>query len=239
MTHVSNVQSFEKLLGICTGFGGSYNPGQQNLRIENLTAMLKQAQDKLLQVSIAKSHHEEAQNNREVAFAAMRTLTPRILAELKASRPMRQTIADAMVMARKIRGDKAEKPVTAESKEGMAASVAVTRKRNSADFGNSMAYFEKLLQTLGNEPMYQPANPEMQMVNLQAVLDNLRNLNAAVTSAYAAWSVARRERDNFLYVGPECLHSTAMAVKQQVKATFGYRDEVTALVRKIRFTKLN
>ncbi len=122
---------------------------------------------------------------------------------------------------------------------GMVCEGAVTRKRSSADFGNSMAYFEKLLQTLGNEPMYQPANPEMQLVILQAVLDNLRNLNASLMFAYAGWSVARRERDNFLYVGPECLHNTAMAVKQQVKASFGYQDEATALVRKIRFTKLN
>ena len=50
MTHVSNVQSFEKLLGICTGFGGSYNPGKQNLRIENLTKLLMQANEKLLEV---------------------------------------------------------------------------------------------------------------------------------------------------------------------------------------------
>ena len=58
MTHVSNVQSFEKLLGICTGLGGSYNPGKQNLRVENLTKLLMQANEKLLEVSVAKSNHE-------------------------------------------------------------------------------------------------------------------------------------------------------------------------------------
>ncbi len=238
MTHVTNVQSFEKLLGICTGLGGSYNPGKQNLRIENATAMLKEAQDKLLQVSIAKSNHEEAQNNREIAFAAMRALTPRIQAELKASGAVPQTIADVAVVARKIMGYvKNERPATEGSKDG--AATVETRKRNSADFGNSMAYFEKLLQTLGNEQMFQPANPEFKLSALQGALTNLRNMNAAVVGAYAAWGMARRERDNFMYVGPDCMHNIAMAMKQQVKATFGHRDEATVLVRKIRFTKLN
>ena len=45
MTTVMNMQSFEKLLGICTGFGGKYNPGRQNLRVENLSVMLDQARD--------------------------------------------------------------------------------------------------------------------------------------------------------------------------------------------------
>jgi len=31
MSHVKNMQSFEKLMGICTGLGGNYNPGKQNL----------------------------------------------------------------------------------------------------------------------------------------------------------------------------------------------------------------
>ncbi len=38
MKQVSNMQSFEKLLGICTGLGA---PGQQNLRVENLSDLLK------------------------------------------------------------------------------------------------------------------------------------------------------------------------------------------------------
>jgi hypothetical protein len=104
MTHVNNVQSFEKLLGICTGYGGSYNPGKQNLRVENLSNLLMQAREKLLQVSVTKSNHEQAQNDREIAFAEMRQLTSRILAELKSSGALPQTVADATVVVRKISG---------------------------------------------------------------------------------------------------------------------------------------
>jgi len=239
MTHVSNVQSFEKLLGICTGYGGSYNPGKQNLRVEILSDLLKQAQDKLLQVSIAKSNHEQAQNEREIAFTEMRALTSRIMAELRSSGALPQTIADASVMARRIRGySKADKAgITAEKGKASEPETA-SRKRNSADFANSAAYLEKLLQTLGNEPRYQPMNPELQLETLQAMLTRLRSLNAAVVNAYAAWSNARHERTTFLYLGPECLHNTAMAMKHQVQATFGFNSEAHALVRKVHFTKL-
>ncbi len=240
MTHVTNVQSFEKLLGICTGFGGAYNPGQQNLRVENLSDLLKQVQDKLLQVSIAKTNHEQAQNAREIAFMEMRQIVPRIMAELKSSRVLSQAIADASVMARRIMGyTKAEKPGAAVPEAGKSNEPeAGSRKRNSADFGNSAAYFEKLLQTLGSVPGYQPMKPELQLETLKAKLAQLRSMNAAVVAAYAAWSNTRHERTNFMYLGPECMHDTAMAMKQQVQATFGFNSEAFALVRKIRFTKL-
>ncbi len=239
MTHVTNVQSFEKLVGICTGYGGSYNPGQQNLRIENLMALLMQAREKLLQVSITKTNHEQAQNAREIAFMEMRSLVSRIMAELRSTGATPQTIADATLMARKIRGyTKSEKPGSAPDQGKASNQEGATRKRNSADFGNTAAYFEKLLQTLGNEPRYQPLKPELQMETLKATLAQLRSLNAAVVAAYAAWSNARYERTSFLYLGPECLHNIAMAIKQQVQATFGYKSEAAALVRKIRFTKL-
>ena len=240
MTHVNNVQAFEKLLGICTGLGGSYNPGKQNLRIENVSNLLILARGTLLQVSIAKSNHEQAQNDREIAFTEMRALISRIMAELRSSGALPQTVADATLMVRRIRGFvKAEKPAATMAPEATGgSSEAGGRKRNSADFGNSAAYFEKLLQTLGNESMYHPMHPALQMDTLQAKLIQLRNANAAVVAAYVRWSNARRERTNVLYLGSNSLHNTAMAMKQQVQASFGFSNEATALVRKIRFTKL-
>lgn len=240
MTHVNNVQAFEKLLGICTGLGGSYNPGKQNLRIENVSNLLILARGTLLQVSIAKSNHEQAQNDREISFKEMRSLIARIMAELRSSGALPQTVADATLMVRRIRGFvKADKPTATTATEATDGSnEASGRKRNSADFGNSTAYFEKLLQTLGNESMYRPMHPALQMDTLQAKLIQLRSANAAVVAAYVRWSNARRERTNVLYVGPDSLHNTAMAMKQQVQASFGFSNEATALVRKIRFTKL-
>ena len=244
MSHVHNVQSFEKLLGICTGYGGSYNPGQQNLRVENLSDLLARAREKLLQVSIAKTSYENAQNSREAAFDEMRMLAPRILAELKSSDDVQpETVKDAALMVKKMKGySSSVKPArTAAPPEGSGISkpALVRRRSGGSDFANSTASFEKLLQTLASVPMYQPNNEELQLDILQVNLATLQSLNTALVTAASILGRARRERNTVLYEGRTSLCSTAMVVKQKVKATFGTTSEAYLAASKIRFTKIN
>jgi hypothetical protein len=242
MTTVMNLQSFEKLLGICTGYGGKYNPGRQNLRVENLSDMLMQAREKIQQVSVAKTNYENAQNDRELAFEEIRSLASRILAELRSAGIQSQTVADAAVMVRKIRGyTLAKKPTAAIQPESTVTNdkPVVNRSRSGKKFGYITVNFEKLLQTLIAEPEYQPTNPELQVSTLQEKLEALRSVNDTLVNKAAVWSLARMERNNFFYHGRTSLYSTAMAVKQQVKAIFGNGSDATLLVSKIPFTKMN
>ncbi len=241
MTHVMNLQSFEKLLGICTRYGGKYNPGRPNLRVENLSDMLNEAREKILQVSVAKTNYENAQNDRELAFADIRLLASRAYAELKSSVASPQTVADAALMVRKIKGKTLTKKTIAaasspESSDPSGKTV-VNPARSGKRFGYITANFEKLLQTLIAEASYQPANPELQVNTLQEKLIHLRSVNAAVVSTFSGWGQARNDRNAFFFQGRNSLHSTAMAVKEQMKATFGSKSEATADALKVRFTK--
>jgi hypothetical protein len=241
MSHINNVQSFEKLLGICTGYGGTYNPGQQNLRVENLSDLLMRAREKLLQVSVAKTSYENAQNSREVAFEEIRTLAPRILAELKSADVLPEMVNDAALMVKKMLGYySAAKP--SDSVETPASSAinnpgAGRRRSRGSDFGNTVGNFEKLIQTLASAPLYQPTIDELQLDILQANLATLQSLNTEVVRTAAELGKARRERNAILYQGRSSLCSTAKAVKQKVKATFGSRSEAFTATSKIRFTK--
>lgn len=240
MTPVMNLQSFEKLLGICTRYGGKYNPGRPNLRVENLSDMLNEAREKILQVSVAKTNYENAQNDRELAFADIRLLASRVYAELKSSVASPQTVADAALMVRRIRGsNRINKPIAAASPESSDTSgkTVVNPARSGKRFGYITANFEKLLQTLIAEVSYQPANPELQVNTLQEKLVHLRSVNAAVVSTFSGWGQARNDRNAFFYQGRNSLHSTAMAVKEQMKATFGSKSEATADALRVRFTK--
>jgi hypothetical protein len=243
MSHINNVQSFEKLLGICTGYGGTYNPGQQNLRVENLSVILMRAREKLLQVSVAKTNYEHAQNSREAAFEEIRKLAPRILAELKSADVLPETVHDAALMVRKMMGYtslvKPSGAVEAPSGSGISNPGPVRKRSSGSDFGNTMANFEKLIQTLASVPLYQPSNEELQVDILQANLATLQILNTAVVTAASALGKARRERNTVLYLGRSSLCSTALTVKQKVKATFGTSSEAFKAARKIRFTKMN
>jgi hypothetical protein len=243
MSHIKNVQSFEKLLGICTGYGGSYNPGQQNLRVENLSDLLMRAREKLLQVSVAKTSYENAQNHREVAFDEIRMLAPRILAELKSSGDiLPETVRDAYQMVKKMKGYtssvKTARIVATPDGSGISIPGTVGRRTSGSDYVNFTANFEKLLQTLTSVPMYQPTIEELQLDILQVNLATLQSLNAAVITAASDLGRARRERNTVLYQGRTSLYSTAMVVKQKVKAIFGTTSEAFLAANKIRFNKI-
>lgn len=240
MTAVNNMQAFEKLVGICTGFGGKYNPGRQNLRLETLTELLQQGREKILRVSVTKTDYENAQNDREDEFNDIRLLASRILAELKSTGTTSQTIHDAGAMVRKIRGQRSSQKREATGQPAGSEIIApeVSRKPVSGkNFATITANFEKLIQTLATEPMYQPANATLQVSHLQERLEQLRSANAAVVKAYSDWMQARLERNAFFSEGIDSLHNIAMAVKQQVKATFGFDSEAHRAVLKIRFSK--
>lgn len=240
MSHSKNVEAFGKLVGICTGYGEQYNPGQPNLQVESLTSLLEQARSVMLSVSTAKTGFENATNSREVAFAEIDKLASRILAELKSTGALAQTVADARAMVRKIKGHTAavDRPALSSGKSAQLTDQTTVRSRiNGTDFGSIVYHFEKLLQTLINEPLYQPTVAELQVAALQEKLNNLRDQNASVITTTTELGKARRERNAMLYNEPSSLHNTAMAVKQQVRAVFGYNNEAVRAAGRIRFTK--
>jgi hypothetical protein len=69
MSHVKNMQAFEKLTGLCTGYGGSYNPGQQNLQVDALIAKLNNAQQVLMEVTETQTVYDNATNSREASLS--------------------------------------------------------------------------------------------------------------------------------------------------------------------------
>jgi hypothetical protein len=240
MSHVKNVEAFEKLLGICTGYGEQYNPGQPNLRVENLSAIFNRARTALLNVSVAKTNFENATNSREVAFKEIRDLAIRILAELKSTDALRQTVDDARGMVRKIKGyasiDRAAIGSTKAKQQGEPPTPARNRV-SGTDFGSVAFHFEKLLQTMVTEPLYQPAAPELQVQSLQDKLISLYQKNTSAIEASAELGKVRRERNSVLYTAKGNMHSIAMAVKQQAKALFGNKSEATRAASRVRFTK--
>ncbi len=239
MSNLKNVEAFKGLIGICTGYGGTYSPGSPNLRVESLSELLNQARSALRQVSISKTGYESATNAREVKFTEIKKLASRILAELKSSGVLPQTVADAAAMVRKMKGRvKAEKP-EATSKAETSPPVMNRPRTNGSDFESVVYHFEKLIATLEAAPKYAPGIAGLKLEALHQHLGELRVSNQAVDDAINALYMARSERDAVLYTNAESVYKTAMAVKQQVKATFGSRSEATALVSKIRFTKMN
>lgn len=236
MSNSKNVEAFNRLIGLCTGYGGTYSPGSPNLRVESLSELLNQARAVMHRVSIAKTGYETATNEREVAFVEIRQLASRILAELKSTGASPQTVADAALMVRKIRGRVlAKKSEVTEASEVM---QSVNRPRvTGSDFDSVVYHVEKLIETLVAEPRYAPGVGDLQVAALQRKLQALRMANEKVVIATTGLGSARRDRNALLYFNPGSVKKTALAVKLQVKAIFGYSSEAAKAADRIKITK--
>jgi hypothetical protein len=234
MSNSRNVESFEKLLGICIGYGGTYKPEHLNLQVQNMNAMLINAQHVLREVSVAKTAYENASDIREVSFANMDKLCTRIIGALKASDALRQTVDNAKVSTRKIKGETASHRQPSESPSDGKPKTRVARGQ---DYASIVSHFEKLLQTLIAEPLYQPNETDLSVEGLTAKLDMLRQHNANVIEMQVRWFLARDRRNALLYKESGNLFKTAMIAKEYIKSAFGYQSEVYQQVGKLRFSK--
>ncbi len=243
MSHIKNVEAFEKLVGICAGYGAQYNPAQRNLQVQNLSDLLSNARSVLQETGTAKTNHDNATNAREVAYTGLSQLGLRILSEMRSGGVLSQTVDDANGMVRKLTGRHAvsRAPVLSEATTALpSGKMAGSKGKRTAiglDHGSMAQYFEKLLQTVIAEQAYQPSTTDLKVATLDNRLQTLRKENAGVVQAYALLSEARKKRNALLYGGSGNLFNTAQAVKQQVRAAFGSNSAAFREVRKIRFTK--
>jgi hypothetical protein len=238
MSHVKNVQAFGKLTGICTGYGGQYNPGQQNLQVEALVALLNHAQQTLSEVNEAQTAYDNITNTRELGFEGVQKLSSRIFSVLKSCGAHALTIDDARVNMRRLRGSRSSK--------SLASTGAVTAEEDpkpgfsySRDYASLAFYFAKLVETVSAEANYRPTEPELSVEGVQAKVAELQSLNDAVAKAEIELTSARRKRNALFYKGQGNLFATAVAAKQYVRGVFGFSSDQRVEVSKLRFTKPN
>ncbi|MEQ1588338.1 MAG: hypothetical protein ABL895_20810, partial [Cyclobacteriaceae bacterium] len=235
MSHIKNMQNFDKVIAVCTGLGGTYNPGKQNLRVESLTALLNNAHSALESLKVAKTNFEYATNYREVAFRNLPKLTGRIISELKSSEVLVQTVDDARYIHRKLTGFRVSRdPVPPEKAEATSQKKFIAKGR---DFTTQADHFAKLLQTLRTEPNYQPVPDDLKLPALEARLSDLYAKNGEVMRATVELKNARSHRDEMLYLKQGNVHETYLAVRQTVRAAYGFSSQQYKALAGVRFTK--
>lgn len=237
MSHVKNVQAFGKLTGICTGYGGQYNPGKQNLQVNAMATLWTKAQQAMVEVNEAQSLYDMATNNRVTGFRGLRKLSSSVIALLKMSGAHELTVNDALTNNRKIWGTR-KKTVSKANTEVMTGEV----KRKSTflynqDYASIANYFAKVVETVVNEPLYQPNEPHMTVDGLQKKVEELHVLNRAVTDAEIRLKQAKRNRDELYYKVDGNLFDTALAAKLYVRGIYGYQSSQHLEVKALRFTK--
>ncbi len=235
MSHVQNLQSFDKVIRICTGLGGTYNPGQQNLQVYAMSTQLNIAQQIWEEVKEAQKAYDNATNARELGFQQIRTLSSNVYNMLKTCGANPLLLKDALNSKRRIWGARISKPPavieTAEAEKQDA------RPSYGQAYLVSAEYFDRLVKTVASESRYTPNEPHLSLASLEETLAGLFTLNKAVMEAETRLAEARIKRNTDYYIAPENLVSTATAVKTYVRSVFGYQSQEHQLMQKLRFTK--
>jgi hypothetical protein len=235
MTHVKNVESYSRLVDICTGYGGKYNPGHQTLQVESLLNALNGARQALDEVKLAKTQFDREVNSRKLAYEKLPALATGILRTLVDHGATAETMEDARYFVRQIRGYQRNNRAPLPSAEGESAKVRRSVLQQS--YVGRADYFSKLVLAVQAEPLYKAKEVMLNKAGLTQKVEELASLNAKVSTAQVAWSNARVVRDRMLYGEKSSLFTIQRAVKNYAYVVFGPGSEEFAQLKAIKFTK--
>jgi hypothetical protein len=220
--HVKQVAAFEKLLGYCNAHGATYNPGKASLKVAALNTLLTSAQQSLEAVKILRTAYDNAVNSRRQTFDDLPRFMTRIVNTLASTDASRATVDEAYFYSKRFRSVKS-RPAIASGNPGTVSEPPLPRSAAHFDFDSKTDNFAALVKVVSAEPSYNPNEPDLQIIALNAFVTSLREKNKAVLKAQVALSNGRAARNRILY-STSGIYGSARAVKHYIKGLFGYQS---------------
>lgn len=237
--HSKNVSTFEDLIGICTGYGATFNPVNATLKLPALSTLLGSANTALQAVNVAKSTYNNATNAREIAFKPLKPLCTKIVNALAAAGAVKQTVDDARSVNLKIQGRRATAiKKTAAATDTLTAASPRRASTSQQSYDKMIDHFAQLVQTLTAEAKYAPNEDDLKVETLNTLLGDLRAKNSAVMGATTNLSNTRIARDQVLYAEGTGLCDVARDIKTYVKSVFGASSPQYNQVSGLRFKRI-
>ena len=246
VAHAKNVANFEDLISYCTGYGVTYNPSLNAIKVANMNTLKSNADNAIAAVSTAFTAFKNATNNREIVFLPVKKLATRIVSALKASGVTTQTMKDANTINHKIQGKRA-KPIPKPLPEDKTIAdpnsdptpvnpVHISVSQQSYD--SMVEYFGKMIDLVTSIPAYNPNEADLKLVALNALLASMKTSNTAVITATTNLSNSRILRNVVLYKLVTGLVDIAAESKSYVKSVFGAGSLQYKQVSKIQFKRI-
>ena len=233
--HAKNVANFQDLIAFVTGYGATYNPSKNGLKLPQLTALQTASQTKLADVVAKNTSFNNAVNDRMAAFDGLKALSTRLVNALDSTDATAEKIEDAKVYNRKLQGKKASSS-DAPTDPNTPAPETISASQQSYD--QQIQHFAGLISVLQTEPSYAPNETDLKLVSLTAKQADLTAKNNAVSTAYSTISNTRIARNKTLYDTNTGLVDTALEVKKYVKSIYGASSPEFNQVNKIQFKNL-
>lgn len=242
--HAKNVANFEDLINRCTGFGTSYNPSLNAIKIANMNTLRTNALTALASSVSAKTAYVNAVDNRQAIFDPLQKLATRIISALKASGASDAIIKDALSINRKIQGKRAKPIKEVEIPESSRSSSTLPTpiepvhvSVSQLSFDSFIEHYSKLIDLLASVTVYNPNEAELKVSGLNTLLNSMKTTNTAVITATTNYINARINRDNLIYGKNTGVVDVAMDAKDYVKSVFGTKSPQYKQVSAIKFTR--
>lgn len=232
--HAKNVANFEDLISFCTGYGATYSPSKNNIKLPQLITLRTNSTTAIQTVNTSKTAFDNSTNVRENTFANIKKISTRIVNALEATDATKQTVDDAKTINRKLQGKRADKAKqTTTVAEPTNTSISVSLQ----SFDSLIDGFTKMIQVVSTKPLYIPNETDVKVVTLNTLLTNMKTANTNVINATTTYSNARIARNTTLYGADTGLTEIAGEVKKYVKSVFGATSPQYKQISKLKFTK--
>jgi hypothetical protein len=106
--HAKNVANFQDLISFVTGYGATYKPNKNALKLPQLNALYKASQGSLADVVTKNTAYNNKVNERVIAFKDLKSLSTRLINALQTTDATSQKIADAKAFNKKMQGVRAK-----------------------------------------------------------------------------------------------------------------------------------
>lgn len=230
--HAKNVANLQDLISFVTGYGATYNPTKNALKLAQLNTLSTVAQASLSDVIAKNTIFNTKVNERVLAFGNLKTLSTRLISALQVTDAPDEKIKDAKAFHRKIQGQRAT-PVNTDPNAPPSAKNSTTQ----LSYDQQIQHLAGLIAVLQSEPSYAPNEADLKIVSLTTKQTELMTKNNAVKTAFTNISISRIARNATLYGTDTGLVDISSEVKKYVKSIFGSTSPQFALIKGLEFTK--
>ena len=232
--HAKNVANFQELIAFVTGYGATYNPNKNALKLPQLNALYTASQASIADVVTKNTAYNNKVNERVLAFKDLKSLSTRLINALQTTDATPEKIADAKTFNKKMQGVRAKAAETPNDQNAPAPNTISTSQQS---YDQQIQHLAGIISVLETEPSYAPNEVDLQIATLTAKQADLTAKNSAVATAYTNVSNSRIARDTTIYGADTGLFDIATEVKKYVKSVFGATSPQFAQIKGIEFTK--
>lgn len=234
-----NVANFKILTNACTGYGPSYQPTEDRLKLETLNSLHTASAAAQAAVAGPDAAYTRANSERGALYEPLSKLTTRIIRMFKVTKALPNVKDNAKTIADKIRGmNRKRKPGTDTPPAPGETPEDTTHSTSQRSFTMMAENLELLIAILAAEPTYSPAEEDLKVSTLQQLLTDMRTKNNETDLAYQALRTVRTERNRLLYTKGTGLVDTALDVKLYVSAAFGTSSSQFKEIKGLKFTRI-